>query len=133
VGYYIDRLVKVSEVDDSSNESYLNQLDEDNQVPALAKLEIEIPKMDKVAGTFAGMDYGECVCHVIQPNIARLYEYITRRMNNTVIYGGMSLAVDTRECFGLDTDVAMLFHVRAQSIYLRIGCLTLETEIQFVN
>jgi hypothetical protein len=133
VKYYIDRLVKVSDEDDSSNNSCLDALDEENQVPALAKLEIEIPLNDKVAGTFADMDYGECVCHVIQPNVARLYEYIKQRILNTVIYDGMSLVVDTRECFGLDTDVAMLFHVRSVPIQSRLGILTPDTVIEFVN
>lgn len=132
VSYYINRLIKVSDMDDSNN-SYLNDLDEENQVPALAKLEIEIPKLAKVAGTFAGLDYGECVCHIIQPNTARLYEYIKQLMVNTVIYNGMSLIVDTRACFGLDHDVGMLFHVRSVPIQSRLGILTPETVIEFVN
>ncbi len=129
VGYYFNSLLKVSDV----KNSYLNDLDEENQVLALDKLEIEIPNFDKVAGTFAGLDYGECVCHVIQPNTSRLYEYIKQRMINTVIYNGMSLIVDPRECFGLDSDVAMLFHVRPVPIQPRLGILTPETVIEFVN
>ena len=129
VGNYFNSLLKVSDV----KKSYLYDLDEENQVPALDTLEIEIPLNDKVAGTFAGLDYGECVCHVIQPNTSRLYEYIKQRMLNTVIYDDMSLIVDPRECFGLDRDVAMLFHVRSVPIQARLGILTPDTVIEFVN
>jgi hypothetical protein len=147
VRYYIGRLVKLD--DNKTNVNYLNYLIEENRVPALAKLVIEIPLLDKVAGTFADMDYGECVCHVIQPNLPRLYEYIKHYMLNTVIYEDMSLAVDPQICFIQKTRVSMLFRVRSvqapttagidtfdghcQQTNSPFGILTPETVIEFVN
>lgn len=147
VQYYIDRLVKLD--DNNTNVNYLNYLIEENRVPALAKLVIEVPLLDKVAGTFADMDYGECVCHVIQPNLSRIYEYIKHNMANTVIYEGMSLAVDPQICFNQKTSVSMLFRVRSvqapttagidtfdghcQKTNSPFGILTPETVIEFVN
>jgi len=148
VQYYIDRLVKVDD-DNNTNVNYLNYLNEENRVPALAKLEIEVPLLDKVAGTFAGLDYGETVTSVILPNLSRLYEYIKHNMANTVIYEGMSLAVDPQICFNQKTSVSMLFRVRSvqapttagidtfdghcQQTNSPFGILTPETVIEFVN
>ena len=131
VKYYIKNLVKVSDIS-YYNETYLDDLD-GNQVMPLAKLQVAIPQNDKVAGTFADMDYGECVCHVIQPNVSKLYEYIKTKMANTVIYAGMTLAVDTRECFGLDTNVAMMFKVTHHLCDVQMGVLTPDTVIEFVS
>ena len=147
VRYYIDRLVKID--GNKTNVNYLNYLNRENRVPALAKLVIEIPLLDKVAGTFADMDYGECVCHVIQPNLPRLYEYIKHYMLNTVIYKDMSLAVDPQICFNQKNRVSMLFRVRSvqapttagidtfdghcQKTNSPFGILTPETVIEFVN
>lgn len=145
--YYIDRLVKVSNTD-AKQIDYLNYLNEERQVPSLDMMRIEIPLENKVAGTFADMDYGECVCHVIQPNITKLYDYIKYKFSNSVIYDKMPLAVDAKECFGLDTNVAMMFHVKfVNALNITIdtfdgyniqskspfGILTHATVIEFVN
>jgi hypothetical protein len=148
VKYYFDRLV-MSAVNHmpTGPVNYLDYLTLDNRVPALAKLEIEIPLNDKVGGTFAGLDYADCVLDIIQPNTIAMYDYIRTTLAGMVIYDGMALAIDPVKCFGT-LEQPMTFRVKSVSAPTTavdtfdgrchitnspFGILTPETEIQFVN
>lgn len=151
VKYYFDRLVmSVANHAPSGPVNYLDYLTSDSKVPALAKMEIEIPLNDKVAGTFAGLDYADCVLDIIQPNTNALYDYIRTTLACMVIYDGMNLAIDPVKCFGAQDQpmTYMTFRVKSVSAPTTavdtfdglshmtnspFGILTPETEIQFVN
>lgn len=130
VRYYIDRVVMTSVNHRPAGDvNYLDYLTLDNKVPTIAKLEIEIPIVDKVAGTFAGLDYALCLRELIQPNLLQLYEYLAKQLSSSVIYDNMRVAVDSRLCF-LAADLTPEYSTNMdKTLFFRVRSLTAPTHV----